>query len=190
MVLAFKNFQLLFNAQPGIMYTLFYTTRSYTREPTSLIPRVALEEIGVDYKVTEVELEPVPPDWYLATNPHGKVPSLIETRPAWTQDAVIYPSSAILLSLAHNHPEAGLFPENACDRADAYRAMFDMAEMLQSALIMFFYPDRFFASENDVPNVRKKALYWLNRYWEKIDKELVGGPYIFGNQYSICDIYM
>lgn len=59
------------------MYTLYYTTRSYTTESTSLVARIALEEIGAAYEVVEVELAPAPPDWYLDINPHGKIPSLV-----------------------------------------------------------------------------------------------------------------
>jgi glutathione S-transferase len=44
------------------MYTLYYTTRSYTTEATSLIPRIALEETGAEYDVVEVELRPSSPD--------------------------------------------------------------------------------------------------------------------------------
>lgn len=172
------------------MYRLYYTTRSYTAESTSLIPRIALEEVGADYEVIEVELEPTPPDWYLAINPHGKIPSLLEARSDWPQDAVVYPSSAILLYLADNHPEAALFPTDARDRAAAYQAMFDMAEMLQSAFIMFFYPARFSTSEADVPNIRDKALDWLSRYWDQIDRSLSADPYLVGGRYSICDIYL
>ncbi len=172
------------------MYTLYYTTRSYTTESTSLIPRIALEEIGVDYKVIEVELEPAPPDWYLAINPHGKLPSLIERREDWAREAVVYPSSAILLYLANIHPEAALFPATEREKGHGYRTMFDMAEMLQSAFMMFFYPERFSTMEDDVPDIQRKAVEWLSRYWERINKSLGEGPYLVGNQYSICDIYL
>ncbi len=47
------------------MYTLYYTARSYTSESTSMIPHIALEEIGAPYEIVEVEIEPSPPDWYL-----------------------------------------------------------------------------------------------------------------------------
>lgn len=172
------------------MYQLYYTTQSYTKESTSLIPRIALEEIGADYEVIEVELEPTPPDWYLAINPHGKIPSLVRIGGDAERDAVIYPSSAILLYLAERHPEAGLFPTEDQKRADGYRAMFDMAEMLQSAYIMFFYPNRFSTGEKCVSDVRERALEWLGRYWDRIDDTLRDDPYLIGKRYSICDIYL
>jgi hypothetical protein len=33
------------------MYTLYYTARSYTSESTSMIPHIALEEIGAPYEI-------------------------------------------------------------------------------------------------------------------------------------------
>ena len=172
------------------MYTLYYTTRSYTSESTSLIPRIALEEIGTPYEVVEVELEPEPPAWYLTLNPHGKIPSLIESQPDWTHDTVVYPSSAILLYLADRHPEAELFPMNPQERGTGFRKMFDMAEMLQSSFIMFFYPERYTAREEDASQVQDKAVEWLERYWRRIDDTLHENPYLLGGRYSICDIYL
>lgn len=172
------------------MYTLYYTTRSYTSESTSLIPRIALEEIGVGYEVIEVELEPEPPDWYLAINPHGKIPSLTERRSGWDHEVVIYPSAAILFYLADNHPESALLPTKERERGLCHRMMFDMAEMLQNAYMMFFYPDRFSADDKHVPDIQRKAVEWLSRYWERIDNSLAEGPYLVADQYSICDIYL
>jgi glutathione S-transferase len=172
------------------MYRLYYTTRSYTTESTSLIARIALEEIGAKYDVVEVELDPTPPDWYLMINPHGKVPSLTGIQTDGASGGVIYPSSAILLYLAHRHPEAALFPTNDHDRADGYRVMFDMAEMLQNAFMMFFYPERFSTDARGSSGVQGKALEWLGVYWNRIDNSLRDSPYLVGDQYSICDIYL
>lgn len=172
------------------MYTLYYTTRSYTTESTALIPRIALEEIGAGYDVAEVELTPAPPEWYLAINPRGKIPSLIERRPGRQPDAVVFPSSAILLYLADNHPDAALFPADDVERAHGYRTLLDMAELVQSAFVMFFYPERFSTNEDHAANIRARAVEWLARYWEDIDSSLQQGPYLVSNSYTICDIYM
>ncbi len=115
------------------MYTLYYTTRSYTTEATSLIPRIALEEIGAEYDVVEVELRPSSPGWYLSFNPHGKLPSLVDRRPG-AGETIVFPSAAILCHLADAHPEAHLLPSPGTpDRALCYRSLFDMADMLNSS---------------------------------------------------------
>lgn len=129
------------------MYTLYYTTRSYTSESTSLLPRIALEEIGAPYEIVEVELLPSPPAWYLAINPHGKIPSLEIKGASGEGSVVVYPSAAILFHLGENHPDSGLLPGSAREKSVCFRRMFDMAEMLQSAYMMYFYPRRFTADE-------------------------------------------
>ena len=172
------------------MYTLYYTTRTYTTESTSLVPRIALEEIGVPYDVVEVELQPTPPDWYLEFNPHGKIPSLEVNTSEVSTPVVVYPSAAILFYLAESHPESSLLPRTALERAICYRGMFDMAEMLQSAYMMFFYPRRFSTDERDADRVRSKAVEWLGEYWRRIEGNLTGNDYYAGRQFTICDIYL
>lgn len=171
-------------------YTLYYTTRSYTTESTALIPRIALEEAAAAYDVEEVELEPTPPHWYLAINPHGKIPTLVDQRREWDRQLIVYPSSAIFFYLAGNHPDAALLPASKADKAEVYKAMFDMAEMLQSVYILFFYPERYSIDGSSTPSMRRKAVEWLAEYWRRIDGMLRETPYVAGNQYTICDIYL
>lgn len=172
------------------MYTLYYTTRSYTTESTALIPRIALEETAAGYDVAEVELEPTPPDWYLAINPHGKIPTLVDQRRQWDRQLIVYPSSAILFHLARNHPDAMLLPTSEVAKAEVYKAMFDMAEMLQSVYMLFFYPERYSTDRSGIPSIRRKAVQWLAEYWRRIDDMLGEISYPAGNQYTICDIYL
>ena len=113
------------------MCTLYYTTRSYTSESTSMIPHIALEEIGAPYEIVEVELEPSPPDWHLQLNPHDKIPTLIDRSGTEADETIVYPSAAILFGLADRHPGAALAPApGTADRGMCCRRVFDKAEML------------------------------------------------------------
>ncbi len=172
------------------MYTLYYTTRSYTTEATSLIPRIALEETGAEYDVVEVELRPSSPDWYLSLNPHGKLPSLVDRRPD-AGETIVFPSAAILCHLADAHSEAHLLPSPGTpDRALCYRSLFDMAEMLNSSYMMCSYPERFSTDPDHAAQVRHKGAQWIVHYLGQINEALRSGPYLAGSGYSICDIYM
>ena len=172
------------------MYTLYYTTRSYTTEGTSLIPRIALEETGAEYDVVEVELMPSPPDWYLSLNPHGKLPSLVERRPG-AGETIVFPSAAILCHLADAHPEAHLLPPPGTpERALCYRSLFDMAEMLNSSYMMNSYPERFSTDPGHAAQIAHKGAQWIVHYLGQINEALRSGPYLAGSDYSICDIYM
>ncbi|MCH8925956.1 MAG: glutathione S-transferase family protein [Proteobacteria bacterium] len=172
------------------MYTLYYTTRSYTTEATSLIPRIALEETGAEYDVVEVELMPSPPDWYLSHNPHGKLPSLVDRRPG-AGETIVFPSAAILCHLADAHPEAHLLPPPGTpERALCYRSLFDMAEMLNSSYMMNSYPERFSTDPGHAAQIAHKGAQWIVHYLGQINEALRSGPYLAGSDYSICDIYM
>lgn len=172
------------------MYTLYYTTRSYTTEGTSLIPRIALEETGAEYDVVEVELMPSPPDWYLSLNPHGKLPSLVDRRPG-AGETIVFPSAAILCHLADAHPEAHLLPHPGTpERALCYRSLFDMAEMLNSSYMMNSYPERFSTDPGHAAQIAHKGAQWIVHYLGQINEALRSGPYLAGSDYSICDIYM
>ncbi|MCH8000797.1 MAG: glutathione S-transferase family protein [Proteobacteria bacterium] len=172
------------------MYTLYYTTRSYTTEATSLIPRIALEETGAEYDVVEVELMPSPPDWYLSLNPHGKLPSLVDRRPG-AGETIVFPSAAILCHLADAHPEAHLLPPPGTpERALCYRSLFDMAEMLNSSYMMNSYPERFSTDPGHAAQIAHKGAQWIVHYLGQINEALRSGPYLAGSDYSICDIYM
>jgi glutathione S-transferase len=173
------------------MYTLYYTTRSYTSEPTSMIPHVALEEIGAPYENVEVELEPSPPDWYLQLNPHGKVPSLVDRGEAEVGETIVYPSAAILFYLADRHPATALAPEpGTAARGMCYQRVFDMAEMLQVGHMLDAYPERFCTDSADGPAIKAKAAEWIAQYWGEIDSTLAEAPYLLGEVFSLSDIYM
>ncbi len=64
-----------------------------------MAPHAALAEIGVEYKLVRIEREQAQTDpAYLALNPLGVVPTLVEG------DLVLTESAAILLYLADRYP--------------------------------------------------------------------------------------
>jgi glutathione S-transferase len=87
-----------------------------------------LRELGAEFEFIPVNLmagEHRRPD-FLALNPAGKVPVLIDG------DLVIPESAAIVLYLAEKYPEKGLMPTSLEHRAQVYRwVMFAMTELEQ-----------------------------------------------------------
>lgn len=138
-----------------------------------------------------MELEPNPPDWYLQINPHGKIPTLVDRGGAEAGETIVYPSAAILFYLADRHPGAELAPEpGTAARGMCYRRVFDMAEMLQVCHMMDAYPERFSTNSAHEPAIKAKAAEWNARYWGQIDSTLNDRPYLLGEAFSLCDIYM
>lgn len=172
------------------MYKLYYTTPSYTTEATALIARIALEETGAEYEVIRVELDPSPPDWFLEINRHGKTPTLVDQRSGGSE-TIVFPTAAILCHLADCHPEAHLLPSPGTpERGLCYRALSDMAEMLNSAYMMISYPERYSTDPDHATAITHKGAQWIFHYLSQINESLRSGPYLAGSAYSICDIYM
>jgi glutathione S-transferase len=171
------------------LYTLYYTAPSYTSESTALIPRIALEEIGADYGIIAVELEPTPPDWYLKINPHGKIPTLTMDHGGEDDGNHIYPSPAILLALAEKHQSAGLLPSGAASRAACYRRLFDMVEQLHSGFMQRLFAHRYSTEDAHVEHIQRKSLQWILDYMKAAEFHLGDFHHICSESYTICDIY-
>ncbi|MBN1611190.1 MAG: glutathione S-transferase family protein [Polyangiaceae bacterium] len=89
----------------------------------------ALHEAGVDYRGHALHVplgESRTPD-YLALNPMGKVPSLIDG------DVELWESNAINWYIAEKHPEAGLLPTSVDGRARVQRWLFFQAAHVSPA---------------------------------------------------------
>src|SRR3954464_10113899 len=85
------------------------------RSPNTLKLRVALAEAGAEYEYVSVDLgkREQPRPEFLALNPHGKVPVLVD------DDFVLPESDAILWYIAERFPEASLLGAGARERARA-----------------------------------------------------------------------
>ncbi len=87
-----------------------------------------LRELGVEFEFVPVNLlagENRRPE-FLALNPAGKLPVLVDG------DSVITESAAIVLYLAEKYPDKGLLPTDLRERAQVYRwVMFAMTEIEQ-----------------------------------------------------------
>jgi glutathione S-transferase len=102
-----------------------------------MAPHAALAEIGVDYRLVEIGREEARDDAaYRALNPLGVVPTLVDEE----QSLVLTESAAILLYLADRFPEAQLAPS---DRADYYRWLVFLTNTVQTAMLRWFYPERY-----------------------------------------------
>lgn len=162
-------------------YTLYVTWKS-----AAMAPHMALEAIGAPYRLAHIDFDQPWPEDYLALNPHRKVPTLVTP-----QGAAIYQAAAILLHLADRHPQAGLAPAPGSDaRGRLYQVLFFMAEMLQPAYHMHFYPERHTADPAGTAAVDEKATAWIGELWGRIDAMLEPGPFLLGPQATVADFYM
>jgi len=164
------------------MYQLYYASGS-----AAFAPQMVLEEIGADYRLIEVDIskdKPRDPD-FLKLNPNGWVPVLVDG------DLVMHESAAIVMYLADRHAEAGLAPPlGDALRGRYYQWLVYMADCLQVAYQMNYYPERHSMDDGHVPDIVAKGRERLARVWSYMDDALDPGPYLLGDQFSACDLYV
>jgi glutathione S-transferase len=142
-----------------------------------MAPHAALAEIGVDYELVRIERDEAQADsGYLALNPLGVVPTLIDG------DLVLTESAAILLYLADRYPQAGLAPG---DRAQLYRWLIFMTNTLQTSLLRVFYPERYGGGD-----VRRCATTEAESHFDLIDRTLDGREWLDGEHRTAADLFL
>ena len=52
------------------------------------------------------------------------------------------------------------------------------------------YPERFCTDPAHGPAIKAKAAERIAQYWGRIDAALADTPYLLGDAFSLCDIYM
>ena len=146
----------------------------------AMAPHAALAEIGVPYELALVERDErgQSPPAYLALNPSGRVPTLED------DGLVLTESAAILLYLADRFPEAGLAPPPG-ERAVLYRWLVFMTNTVQTALLRFFYPERYGDGA-----VSATAAEELRVLFDRIDGELAGREWLVGGSRSAADLFL
>ena len=160
----------------------------YHPSTASMAPHLLLEEIGAPFELVFVDrannAHKAAP--YLALNPNGSIPVLVEG------DLVLYEAAAICLYLADAHPEAALVPAlGTPQRAHFYKWLMWLTNTLQATLILYFYPERWADSPPAIEQVKAHAEAKAGALLEQIDAELArhGGPWLLGESFSALDPY-
>jgi glutathione S-transferase len=122
---------------------------------------------------------------YLALNPNGAVPTLVDG------DFVLTESRAIMQYLASTKPESGLLPRDEKARADVVRWQFWDASHF-SPPIGTLAMERLFKGMMGLgdPDARKieEALGSFRRFGSVLNKQLEGRKYIVGSALTLADL--
>jgi glutathione S-transferase len=121
---------------------------------------------------------------YLAINPNGAVPTLVDG------DLVLTESRAIMQYLASKKPEAGLLPRDEAARADVTRWQFWDASHFSPALGTMAFEKVIKPMMGGEPDTRKleEALVNFRRFAAVLDKRLDGKPYVVGTTLTVADL--
>ncbi|MFO0759752.1 MAG: glutathione S-transferase family protein [Byssovorax sp.] len=146
----------------------------------------ALEELGVPYEKVKLDLaagDQKKPE-YLALNPNGKVPLLVDS------GTPIFESLAILLHLGETYGvEKGLFPVPGLERAEVFKWMaWGTASLVEAGgRLLRNTSDRFPAEERNA-KAAERAKQELGDLMAIVDKALEGKEYLVGGRFSFADL--
>jgi len=169
------------------------------KSPNTLKLRAALAEAGARYEYVVVNLdsgEQKRPE-FLALNPHGKIPVLVESAQAATATGAAAPfalaeSDAILWYIAERFPEAGLLPAaGGLSPAQARARVLQWCDFTSTGLYAT-YLDLYIHTMKGAPDKRvswigEAAGQKMSRLMGVMDGVLAGRAHLAGD-FSIADL--
>ena len=169
-------------AMQGAPYRLFYMPST-----ASLAVHWMLIELGAPFELELVDFQAGAqrsPE-FLKLNPSGRVPVLVVDGAPHAEVA------ALLMLLAERHPAAGFSPAiGSAERADYLQWMLFLANTLQPAFRVWFYPDEP-AGPDQVAVVQAKARADIEAIWARVDARFADGRlYLLGPRMSAADFLL
>jgi glutathione S-transferase len=164
------------------MLTFYYATNT-----CALASHIALEEAGAAYETRRIDFgaaEQTKPD-YLKINPKGRVPAL------GTERGVLTENPAILAYIAQTHPAAKLAP---LDDPFALAELQSFLSYLCSTLhVAHAHRPRAYRWADDPAAqeaMKKKVPETVGACFDLIEREMLRGPWVMGNAYTVADPYL
>jgi glutathione S-transferase len=164
------------------MLKLFYTPGS-----CALASHIALEEAGADYTSARVNFraeEQRKPE-YLSINPKGRVPALV------TDKGVLTETPAILAFVAQSFPNAGLAPLE--DPFTFARIQAFNSYLCSTVHVAHAHKGRGTRWADDpaaIEEMKRKVPQTVGECFALIEREMLAGPWVMGDTYTICDPYL
>ncbi|MBB6093945.1 glutathione S-transferase [Povalibacter uvarum] len=150
----------------------------------SLADHIVLEWIGVPYEAVKIDHDSIRSPRYLALNPAGTVPLLVDG------DFMLTQNVAILCYLAERYPAARLFGDGSPrGRAEVMRWLGLLNSDLHPAFKPIFVPHRFLADPARATEIADTARQNVRKYLGILDTQLEKREWITGER-SVADPYL
>jgi glutathione S-transferase len=164
-------------------------TLYYAPHTCALATHVVLEEVGADYTARRIDFaanQQRSPE-YLKINPKGRVPALVTDRGILTE------TPAMLVYVAQSFADAALAPIN-----DAF--LFAQIQSFNSWLCSHLHvahahrmrgyrwvdPD----DAHSIAALQRKVPQSVGESFAMVEREMLRGPWVMGERYTICDPYL
>ena len=161
----------------------------YAAHTCALATHILLEEVGADYKTTRIDFASAQqrsPE-YLRINPKGRVPALVTDRGILTE------TPAMLAFVAQSFPAQNLA---LMDDAFAFAEVQAFNSYLCSHLHVahahrmrgyrWVDPD----DAHSIAAMQRKVPESVGSSFAHIESELLKGPWVMGERYTVCDPYL
>lgn len=164
------------------MLTLYYAPGT-----CALATQLALEYAGADYTTVRLDFgqqQQRSPD-YLRVNPKGRVPALL------TGQGVLTETPALLLYIAQRFPDAGLAPLDdpfLLARVNEFNSY--LCATVHVAHAHRVRGARWADDAAAIDAMKRKAAQNMGDCFEQIEREMLQGPWVLGQRFSVCDLYL
>ncbi|HKI61898.1 MAG TPA: glutathione binding-like protein [Mariprofundaceae bacterium] len=138
--------------------------------PDSHRTRIVLAEKELPVTTVEVEPENLPAE-FLALNPYGKLPTVID------RDIVFFESSVVNEYLDERYPHPPLKPGSPSERAQMRMAVLQLE---REVYVLY--------DEMQNPRKKKDAVKKLAAYLSSLNTYLARQEYFIGEQYTLADV--
>ena len=166
------------------MLKLYYAANS-----CALATHIVLEEVGADYSTQRIEFakEQQKSPEFLKINPKGRVPALVTDRGILTE------TPAMLVYVAQSFPAAGLAPMDdpfAFARMQSFNAY--LCSHLHVAHAHRMRGHRWVDADDahSIAAMQRKVPETVGGAFEMIERDMLKGPWVMGDTYTICDPYL
>lgn len=141
-----------------------------------------IEEVGIEYEHVPVTFgaDSKGPE-YLAVNPNGRIPALVDG------DVRLFESMAINLYLAKRYGGA-LYPTSVEDEAKAWQWSVWAISEIEPLQMQIVIQKLFTPEDKRNPKVIEGAQNNLQRPLKVLDAALAGRSWLIGNQFSVADL--
>lgn len=164
------------------MLTLYYAPGT-----CALASHLALEYAGARYDTVRVDFKKKEQRSaeYLGLNPKGRVPALVTDRGILTE------TPALLQFISQTFPQANLAPLEdpfLLARANEFNSYLCSTVHIAHAHRMRGY--RWADDAQAIEAMKKKVPQSVAEAFELIERDMLKGPWVLGERFSICDMYL
>ena len=159
----------------------------YAPGTCALASYITLEEAGADYTTERLNFkanQQNSPE-YLAINPKGRVPSLVTDRGVLTE------TPAMLAYIAQTFPSAKLAPlDDPFAFAEVQSFNSYLCSTVHVAHAHKLRGARWATEESSFADLKRMIPKTVGACFALIEQKMLKGPWVMGEQYTICDPYL